>query len=449
MLFRSISKQKEYVFLGNKQVGQLLSLTVPPVVNGCGFNADALGADEAADPTSDGLLIARFNRGLAGAALVAGARLDQTPANLPNTSANVSAHMDAYARAHDVDGNESVNLTDALIITRYLAGFRGTALTSGLTLSGTRTNSSAIEAYIAQDCPNNASTNALTYLHPNVSGSPLMATDAFGNALWREDYLAFGEKTKYEASVNQNQNFFIGKPTDATTGLVYFGARWYDPAVARFLSFDPAEVDDANPHSFNRYSYGNNNPHKFLDPDGRAAIAAMGVMGRQAAAAQTLGSTTLSNPGAPQLDPSTGIMSNPGQSASAAYIGGFLSHVSAVATMFTPIHVMEVMAGIITANIFGTRNGHLAGSKHAVTGIPFDKSGYPDFSGVARADVTIGLTGSNAGDFRAANIAAGLKRTPENFTWHHHQDVGRMQLVPTDVHSKTGHTGGVKNSQEE
>jgi RHS repeat-associated protein len=96
-----------------------------------------------------------------------------------------------------------------------------------------------------------------------------MATDAYGNPNWREDYLAFGEKTRGEASVNANQNWFIGKPQDATTGLVYFGARWYDPSVPRFLSFDPAPVDEANPHSFNRYAYGNNNPNKFLDPDGR------------------------------------------------------------------------------------------------------------------------------------------------------------------------------------
>ena len=130
-----------------------------------------------ADATSDGLLITRFNRGLAGAALIASTRKDQTPANLPATSASITAHMDTYAGAHDVDGNGSVNLTDALIITRYLAGFRGPALTSGLTLSGTRTSAPDIEAYIAQGCPNAGTTSAtetLSYLHPNVSGSPIM-----------------------------------------------------------------------------------------------------------------------------------------------------------------------------------------------------------------------------------------------------------------------------------
>ncbi|TNH02448.1 HNH endonuclease [Testudinibacter sp. TR-2022] len=29
-----------------------------------------------------------------------------------------------------------------------------------------------------------------------------------------------------------------------------------------------------------------------------------------------------------------------------------------------------------------------------------------------------------------------------NLTWHHHQDTGRMQLVPELIHSKTGHIGG-------
>jgi len=40
--------------------------------------------------------------------------------------------------------------------------------------------------------------------------------------------------------------------------------------------------------------------------------------------------------------------------------------------------------------------------------VPFDKAGFPDFSGVAKAEVQITQTGSRAGDFRSANEAAGL-----------------------------------------
>ncbi len=32
--------------------------------------------------------------------------------------------------------------------------------------------------------------------------------------------------------------------------------------------------------------------------------------------------------------------------------------------------------------------------------------------------------------------------TPDGFTWHHHQELGRMQLVDTSTHLRTGHTGG-------
>jgi hypothetical protein len=48
-------------------------------------------------------------------------------------------------------------------------------------------------------------------------------------------------------------------------------ARFYDPMVGRFLSTDPVYFQDDNPFTFNRYSYANNNPYKYLDPDGREA----------------------------------------------------------------------------------------------------------------------------------------------------------------------------------
>ncbi|MFP8733597.1 HNH endonuclease [Klebsiella aerogenes] len=38
-------------------------------------------------------------------------------------------------------------------------------------------------------------------------------------------------------------------------------------------------------------------------------------------------------------------------------------------------------------------------------------------------------------------INAGSYKIP-NYTWHHHQDLGRMQLVPTNKHNPTGHIGG-------
>jgi hypothetical protein len=51
-------------------------------------------------------------------------------------------------------------------------------------------------------------------------------------------------------------------------------ARYYDPVIGRFYSNDPAGF--SNVHNFNRYAYANNNPYKYIDPDGQNALTAFG-----------------------------------------------------------------------------------------------------------------------------------------------------------------------------
>lgn len=43
-----------------------------------------------------------------------------------------------------------------------------------------------------------------------------------------------------------------------------------DPVAGRFLSVDPVTTNAKDGTFFNRYVYGNNNPYKYKDPDGRA-----------------------------------------------------------------------------------------------------------------------------------------------------------------------------------
>ena len=51
-----------------------------------------------------------------------------------------------------------------------------------------------------------------------------------------------------------------------TSGLL--NARYYDPNIGRFISPDPAMVNPANPITFNRYAYANDNPYRYTDPTG-------------------------------------------------------------------------------------------------------------------------------------------------------------------------------------
>lgn len=49
-------------------------------------------------------------------------------------------------------------------------------------------------------------------------------------------------------------------------------ARYYDPVIGRFYSNDPVgtmgHLSGGNIQGFNRYAYANNNPYKYVDPDG-------------------------------------------------------------------------------------------------------------------------------------------------------------------------------------
>jgi hypothetical protein len=50
-------------------------------------------------------------------------------------------------------------------------------------------------------------------------------------------------------------------------------ARYYDPVIGRFYSNDPVSYVFRNPvHSFGRYTYANNNPYRYTDPDGREGV---------------------------------------------------------------------------------------------------------------------------------------------------------------------------------
>ncbi|MFH7026389.1 MAG: DUF4157 domain-containing protein [Heteroscytonema crispum UTEX LB 1556] len=53
--------------------------------------------------------------------------------------------------------------------------------------------------------------------------------------------------------------------------------------------------------------------------------------------------------------------------------------------------------------------------------------------------------GQNYQHFKAANIEAGLPKlgiSPPGLTWHHHKEVGKMQLLDRDIHAAFLHKGG-------
>ena len=113
-----------------------------------------------------------------------------------------------------------------------------------------------------------------TYFHFDALGSPVAASDQAGNVVWKEEYRPYGARIKQAPAASNNTRWYTGHPQDYDTGLTYMGARYYDPVVGRFMATDPKGFTADNLHSFNRYAYANNNPYKFIDPDGEAAFLA-------------------------------------------------------------------------------------------------------------------------------------------------------------------------------
>lgn len=61
---------------------------------------------------------------------------------------------------------------------------------------------------------------------------------------------------------------FTGQRFDSYTKLTIMGARWYDAQIGRRISSDSNMPGLAGPQSLNRYSYGYNNPQRYVDPTG-------------------------------------------------------------------------------------------------------------------------------------------------------------------------------------
>lgn len=115
------------------------------------------------------------------------------------------------------------------------------------------------------------------------------------------------------------------------------------------------------------------------------------------------------------------------------------------------------------------KNVKLANQSHPKTGVPFDSKGFPNFEKDVKYDTRIntkefrskGSTGQmrlatkdlaeaiQKGQVRKSSfnteqlraIEKGESKIPD-YTWHHHQDTGRMQLIREDIHRRTGHIGG-------
>jgi len=125
----------------------------------------------------------------------------------------------------------------------------------------------------------------VTYLyHPDHLGSVSVVSNQKGLPYERVEYLPFGEVwiEETDPATGYIPFRFTSKELDEETGLYYYGARYYEPTISRWMSADPAGFALSNPNrsgysiieAANWYAYVSNNPVIYVDPTGMEGTSA-------------------------------------------------------------------------------------------------------------------------------------------------------------------------------
>lgn len=146
-----------------------------------------------------------------------------------------------------VNGASTDYLYDGLSTVQEISGGTPVAnlLTGGLDAVFSRTDANGTRTFL-----------------PDGLGSTIALLDPSGATQTQYTYEPFG-KTTASGAGSGNSSQFAGRENDGT-GLYFNRARYYSPALQRFLSEDPAGLQA----SINLYAYVDNDPFNWTDPLG-------------------------------------------------------------------------------------------------------------------------------------------------------------------------------------
>jgi RHS repeat-associated protein len=103
------------------------------------------------------------------------------------------------------------------------------------------------------------------YLEDHL-GSSSAVVDTEGSLVEETAYYPFGAfRNEFRPRALEDPYHFTQKERDCESGLEYFGKRFYQPILGRWLSTDPKGQQGGG---LNLYAYAKQNPLHYLDPDG-------------------------------------------------------------------------------------------------------------------------------------------------------------------------------------
>ena len=118
------------------------------------------------------------------------------------------------------------------------------------------------------------------YYTSDQIGSTRIVTDDAGNIVYAAAHDPYGGVRQTWVNTFNPELKFSGKEQDAESGPYYFGARYYDPALYRFLSPDPVIPTEQalyNHQRWNLYGYCGNNPVSNVEVQGLYYIGSITI----------------------------------------------------------------------------------------------------------------------------------------------------------------------------
>jgi RHS repeat-associated protein len=162
--------------------------------------------------------------------------------------------------SYDEDGRRIQTIAVDTTVYDYVAGSWDPAFVKDLT-----TNAATDFIFAASLRVGKVQGAATSYYHLDRLGSVRLVTQAANVVAFQTEYQPYGALS---ATTGSETFQFTGKQLDSTTGLYYFGNRYYDSQSGRFVSEDPAPANSNEPQSLNRYVYALDNPLVNIDPTG-------------------------------------------------------------------------------------------------------------------------------------------------------------------------------------
>ena len=113
---------------------------------------------------------------------------------------------------------------------------------------------------------------SVSYLFGDHLGSTSVIADGSGNLVAELGYLPWGE-LRFETGASPTQYGYTGQYSEMDdTGLLFYNARWYDPALGRFAQADTIVPGAGNPMAYDRFAYVLNNSMRYADPTGHCGM---------------------------------------------------------------------------------------------------------------------------------------------------------------------------------